>query len=129
MSIFILVSNDTLWLNITRLYNRFINYISLSWSEIMMQSKKTCFFNKKQVFKKKNIIQNKWFFMFFYYYLQFKGRKVFFLILWSAYSRYIQVLKHYIQYVNRIFIDSETSYSMNYNTNLHSNIKLNNYNS
>ena len=41
---------------------------------------------------------------------------------------YIQVVKHYIQYVNCIFIDSETNYLMNYNTNLHSNIKLHNYN-
>ena len=63
------------------------------------------------------------FFMFFYYYFQFKGRKVF-LILWSAHSCYIQVVKHYIQYVNCIFIDSETNYLMNYNTNLHSNIKF-----
>ena len=47
--------------------------------------------------------------MFFYYYLQFKGRKVF-LILWSAYSCYIQVVKHYIQYANCIFMDSETNY-------------------
>ena len=65
--------------------------------------------------------------MFFYYYLQFKGRKVF-LILWSAYSCYIQVVKHYIQYVNCIFMDSETNYLMNDNTNLHRNIKLQNYN-
>ena len=50
------------------------------------------------------------------------------LILWSAYSYYIQVVKHYIQYVNCIFIDSETNYLMNYITNLHSNIKLHNYN-
>ena len=33
-----------------------------------------------------------------------------FLILWSAYLCYIQVVKHYIQYVNCIFIDSETNY-------------------
>ena len=59
--------------------------------------------------------------MVFYYYLQFKGRKVFFN------TCYIQVVKHYIQYVNCIFIDSETNYLMNYNTNLHSNIKLHNY--
>ena len=51
-----------------------------------------------------------------------------FLILWSAYSCYIQVVKHYIQYVNCIFIDSETNYLINYNTNLQSNIKLHNYN-
>ena len=51
-----------------------------------------------------------------------------FLIVWSAYSSYIQVVKHYIQYVNCIFIDSETNYLMDYNTNLHSNIKLHNYN-
>ena len=62
--------------------------------------------------------------MVFYYYLQFKGGKMFF----SAYSCYIQVVKHYIQYVTCIFIDSETNYLMNYNTNLHSNIKLHNYN-
>ena len=51
-----------------------------------------------------------------------------FLILWSYYSYYIQVVKHYIQNLNCIFIDSETNYLMNYNTNLHSNIKLHNYN-
>ena len=51
-----------------------------------------------------------------------------FLILWSAYSWYTQVVKLYIQYVNCIFVDSETNYLMNYNTNLHSNIKLHNYN-
>ena len=65
--------------------------------------------------------------MVFYYYFYLKAGKGF-LILWSAYSCYIQVVKHYMQYVNCILIDSETNYLMNYNTNLHSNIKLHNYN-
>ena len=65
--------------------------------------------------------------MFFIIIYNLKAGKCF-LILWSAYSYYIQVVKHYIQYVNCIFIDSETYYLMNYNTNLHSNIKLHNYN-
>ena len=33
-----------------------------------------------------------------------------FIILWSAYSCYIQVVKHYIPYVNCIFMDSEINY-------------------
>ena len=61
---------------------------------VVMQSKKNAFFFNKKTFFFKNIIQKKLFFMFFYY-LQFKGRKVF-LILWSAYSCNIQVVKHYI---------------------------------
>ena len=79
-----------------------------------MQSKKKTFFNENPFFfkhrPKKTVFK-----YFFYSYLQYKGKKVF-LILWSAYSCYIQVVKHYIQYVNCIFIDSETNYLMNYNT-------------
>ena len=93
---------------------------------VVMQSKKNAFFFIKKV-KKKPSSKKNGFFMVFYYYLQFKGRKVFFNI-WSAYSYYKQVVKYYIQYVNCIFMDSETNYLMNYNTNLHSNIKLHNYN-
>ena len=74
------------------------------------------------------MVKKKLFLMVFYYYLKFKGRKVFFNTL-ECYSCYIQVVKHYIQYVNCIFIDSETNYLINYNTNLHSNINLHNYNS
>ena len=82
---------------------------------------KTFFFNKKQLKKKR------FFYVFFIIIYNLKAGKCF-LILWSAYSCYIQVIKHYIQYVNCIFIDSETNYLMNYNTNLYSNIKLHNYN-
>ena len=88
---------------------------------VVMQSKKNVFFlylfflNKKKMF----------FFIIIIYDL--KAGKCF-LILWSAYSCYIKVVKHYIQYINCIFIDSETNYLMNYNTNLHSNIKLHNFN-
>ena len=64
--------------------------------------------------------------MFFFIY-NLKAGKCF-LILWSTYPCHIQVVKHYIQYVNCIIMDSETNYLMNYNTNLHSNIKLHNYN-
>ena len=81
-------------------------------------------FNKKR-FKKKHIKKKKIMIFIIIYIL--KAGKCF-LILWNAYSCYIQVVKHYIQYVNCIFMDSETNYLMNYNTNLHSNIKLHNYN-
>ena len=75
-----------------------------------------------------NYRPKKRFLLFFIIIYNLKAGKCF-LILWRAYSCYIQVLKHYIQYVNCIFIDSETNYFMNYNTNLHSKIKLHNYNS
>ena len=93
-----------------------------------MQSKKnTSFFkNKKPFFLKPSSKKND-FLCFFIIIYNLKAGKCF-LILWSAYSCYIQVVKHHIQYVNCIFIDSETNYLMNYNTNLHSNIKLHNYN-
>ena len=67
------------------------------------------------------------FFIFFIITYNLKVGKCF-LILWSAYSCDIQVVKHYIQCINCIFIDSETNYLMNYNINLHSNVKLHNYN-
>ena len=82
--------------------------------------KKTCLFFKKPSSKKNCFL------CFFIIIYNLTGKC--FLILWSAYSCYIQVVKHYIQYVNCIFIDSETNYLMNYNTNLHCNIKLHNYN-
>ena len=78
-----------------------------------MQSKKKCFFKHCQ--------KNPVFLCFFIIIYNLKAGKCV-LILWSAYSCYIQVVKDYIQYVNCIFIDSETNYLMNYNTNLHSNI-------
>ena len=84
-----------------------------------MQSKKKPFFFKHS--------QKKLFLCFFIIIYNLKAGK-YFLILWSDYSCYTQVIKHYIQYGNCIFIDSETNYLMNYNTNLHSNIKLHNYN-
>ena len=76
----------------------------------MQRGKNMSFFlNKKPVFFfKKTSSKKKSFFMFFYYF-QFKGRKVFFNTL-ECLSCYIQVVKHYIQYVNYIFIDSETNY-------------------
>ena len=88
------------------------------------KQKKHVFFNKKTL-KKKHC--QKIFLCFFIIIYNLKAGKCF-LILWSAYSCYIQVVKHYIQYVNCIFIDSVINYLMNYNTNLHSNIKLHNYN-
>ena len=84
------------------------------WSLVVMQSKK-------------NIPPKLFFYLFFIIIYNLKTGKCF-LILWSAYSGYIQVVKHYIQYVNCISTDSETNYLINYNTNLHSNIKLHNYN-
>ena len=91
------------------------------------KQKKTSFFLIKNFFFK-NIVQKKtvflWFFIIIY---NLKAGKCF-LIHWSAYSCNIQVVKHYIQYVNCIFIDSETNYLLNYNRNLHSNMKLHNYN-
>ena len=89
------------------------------------KQKKHVFLIKKFFFK--TIVQKNVFLCFFIIIYKLKAWKCF-LILWSAYSCYIQVVKHYIQYVNYIFIDSETNYLMNYNTNPHSNIKLHNYN-
>ena len=90
-------------------------------------------FKKKPSSKKKTIVQKKpsskkkmLFLMFFYYYLQFKDRKVFFNTQECLFMLYTSC-KTLIQYVNCIFIDSEMNYLMNYNTNLHSNIKLHNY--
>ena len=77
--------------------------------------------------KKKHSPQKTDFLCFFIIIYNLKTGKCF-LLLWSAYSCHIQVVKHYIQYVNCIFMDSETNYLKNYNTNLHSNIKLHNYN-
>ena len=88
------------------------------------QKTKNVFLNKKNTFKKKNH-SKKVFKVFFIIIYNLKAGKCI-LTLWSAYSCYIQVIKHYIQYVNSIFIDSETNYLINYNTNLHSNIKLHN---
>ena len=88
---------------------------------------KNTFFLIKTRFKKATSSKKNVFLMFFIIIYNLKPGKCF-LILWSAYSCYIQVVKHYIQYVNCIFIELETNYLMNYNTNLHSNIKLNNYN-
>ena len=90
------------------------------------KQKKTFFLNKKMFFLKLSSKKN-FFLMFFFIIDNLKAGKCF-LILWSAYSCYIQVGKHFIQYVNCIFIDSETNYLMNYNTNLYSNTKLHNYN-
>ena len=98
----------------------FHNYFSNAASDA--KQKKTCFFKIKNHRPKKTVFL--WFFIIIY---NLEAGKCF-LILWSAYSCYIQVVKHYIQYVNCIFIDSVTNYLMNYNTNLHSNIKLYNYN-
>ena len=106
------------------------SYLTAPFLDLVMQSKKNAlvFLIKNRFFKKRNIVQKKtvflWFFNIIY---NLKAGKCFF-IRWSAYSYYIQVVKHYIQYVNSIFIDSETNYLINYNTNLHSNIKLHNYN-
>ena len=55
------------------------------------KQKKNLFFLNKKVFFK--TIIKKTFFTFFYYYLQFKAGKCL-LILWSAYSCYIQFVKH-----------------------------------
>ena len=90
-----------------------------------MQSKKKNFLIKKV--KKKKCSKNPVFLWFFIIIYNLKAGKCF-LILWSAYSCYVQVVKHYNQYVNCIFIDSEINYLMNYNTNLDTNIKLHNYN-
>ena len=94
------------------------------------KQKKTCWFFliKKHFLFKKTIVEKKLFFMFFFFIIYNLKAGTCFLILWSAYSCYIQVVKHYIQCVNCIFIDSETNYLMNCNTNLHSNTKLHNYN-
>ena len=67
------------------------------------QKKHIVFFNKK-VFVFKKHCKKKWFLWFFIIIYNLKAGKCF-LILWSAYSCYIQVVKHYIQYVNCIFID------------------------
>ena len=74
-------------------------------------SKKTCVLcivmqSKKTKHLKKTSAQKNCFFFIIY---NLKAEKCF-LILWSAYSCYIQVVKHYILYVNCIFIDSETNY-------------------
>ena len=47
--------------------------------------------------------------MFFIIIYNLKAGKCF-LILLTAYSCYMQVVKHYIQFVNCIFMDSETNY-------------------
>ena len=63
---------------------------------------------KEQVFFKA-IVKKTLFLWFFIIICSLKAGKCF-LILWSAYSCYVQVVKYYIQYVNCIFIDSETNY-------------------
>ena len=95
--------------------------------QLVMQSKKKYVFFNKKTFKKRKRTNKNVLLCFFIIIYNLKAGKCF-LILWSAYSCYIQVVKHYIQHVNCIFIDSETNYLMNYNTNLHSNVKLHNYN-
>ena len=90
------------------------------------KQKKQVFFLIKTFFLK-NIVKKNFFLCFFIIIYNLKAGKCF-LILWSAYSCNIQVVKHYIQYVNCIFIYSETNYLLNYNRNLHSNMKLHNYN-
>ena len=77
---------------------------------IVMQSKKNVvFFYKKSLKKNIYIIQKKTVFLCFFIIIYNSKAGKCFLILWSAYSCYIQVVKHYIQYVNCIFIDSETN--------------------
>ena len=100
-------------------------FISPALCIVMQSKKKHVFFNTFFFFK--NHCPKKLFLCFFLLSTISRQESVF-LLLGSAYSCYIQVVKHYIQYVNCIFIDSETNYLMNYNANLHSNIKLHNYN-
>ena len=87
-----------------------------SWQECETPSdakqKKNLFFLIKKVFFFKTSSQKNVFLCFFIIIYNLKVGRCF-LILWSAYSCYIQVVKHYIQYVNCIFIDSETNYLMN----------------
>ena len=65
------------------------------------KQKKTRFFKIKTPPQKKRN-----FFFYFIIIYNLKAGKSF-LILCSAYSSYIQVVKHYIQHVNCIFIDSD----------------------
>ena len=97
-------------------------YLTVGLEKVPISSdakqKKPFIFNKRPSFFFKPSSQKNCFFIIIY---NLNAGKCF-LILWSTYSCYMQVVKHYIQHVNCIFIDLETNYLMNYNTNLHSNI-------
>ena len=90
-------------------------YVTYDTCSDAKQKKNTFFFVKKSLFKKKIFFKASsppiFFKCFFIIIYNLKTGK-YFLILWNAYSCYIQVVKHFIQYVNCIFIDSETNYLM-----------------